>query len=85
MRVAHPKAKSGPAPVASAPGRLTLNTVPWTEVVWNGQKLGETPLIDVPIQPGNVTLQLLNAERGIRTTIEVQILPGETTAKRLRL
>jgi serine/threonine-protein kinase len=68
-----------------AMGKLTLDTVPWTRVFLRGRKLGDTPLIDVPVPAGRHQLKLVNEEKNISTLIEVQIRAGQTTAKKLRL
>ncbi len=81
---AEPAAREEP-PSAVALGKLTLDTVPWTEVSLGGKKLGETPLIDVPLNAGKHVLQLRNDERQIRTTLEVEISAGQTTVKKVRL
>ena len=47
-----------PAPAPVQVGKLTLDTVPWTEVTLDGRKLGETPLNEVPVTAGKVILQL---------------------------
>jgi serine/threonine-protein kinase len=65
------------------PGYLTLDTVPWTTVSRGAQRLGDTPLLRYPLPPGRHELILINSERGLRTTITVQIRSGETTTRRL--
>ena len=72
-------------PKKVAMGKLTLDTVPWTRVFLRGRKLGDTPLIDVPVPAGRHQLKLVNEEKNISTLIEVQIRAGQTTAKKLRL
>jgi serine/threonine-protein kinase len=43
-------APEAPSPVAkAAKGRLTLSTTPWAEVYEGGRKLGDSPLVDVPL------------------------------------
>jgi serine/threonine-protein kinase len=66
-------------------GQLTLDTTPWTNVYLNGRKLGETPLLKVSVPAGRQTLQLVNEEEGIKKRIEVEIEPGKTTVKRMKL
>ncbi len=69
----------------AARGLLSLNTVPWTEVYLGSRKLGDTPLIDVPLPAGTHVLRLVNAEKGVSSSIEVEIRPGQTTVKKLSL
>ncbi len=71
--------------VASARGRLTLDTVPWTRVFMGKQLLGETPLIDITVPSGLKTFRLVNEGKGIDQTIEVQVKPGQLTVKKLSL
>ncbi|MCC6336163.1 MAG: serine/threonine protein kinase [Myxococcales bacterium] len=78
--------KDRPRPRAEAPqGKLTLKTTPWTTVYLGKQKLGDTPLIEVSIPAGKRVLRLVNPERGLESTIEVDIVSGETTVKKLSL
>jgi serine/threonine-protein kinase len=72
-------------PKKVAMGKLTLDTVPWTRVFLKGRKLGDTPLIDLPVPAGRHQLKLVNEEKNISTLIEVHIRAGQTTAKKLRL
>ncbi len=82
-----PKAKAAPvvAPKAVAKGKLTLDTSPWSEVFLNGRKLGDTPLVDYPMPVGLHVLKLVNDDKGLKGTIEVEIQAGKTTMKRLKL
>ncbi|MEW5741158.1 MAG: serine/threonine-protein kinase [Myxococcota bacterium] len=82
--VAAPKDKPRSRP-AEAPGKLTLKTTPWTTVYLGKQKLGDTPLIEVSVPSGKRVLRLVNPEKGLDSTIEVEILPGQTTVKKLSL
>lgn len=68
-----------------APGRLTLDTIPWTRVFSGKTLLGETPLIDVSVPSGLRRLRLVNEAKRIDQVIEVQIKPGQTTVKKLSL
>ncbi|MET0401582.1 MAG: PEGA domain-containing protein, partial [Cystobacter sp.] len=68
-----------------AMGRLTLDTTPWTYVYLRGRKLGDTPLIDVPIPAGRHQLKLVNEGKNISTVVEVEVRAGQSTTKKLRL
>lgn len=76
-------AKSAKAKKAMKPGFLTLQTTPWTLVFLGKKNLGETPLSAVALPVGVHRLRLVNEERKLSTTIEVEIKPGQTTTKRL--
>jgi len=83
VAVAEPKSR--PKPAAKARGQLTLDTSPYTEVFLNGKKLGDTPLVNLPLPAGLQVLQLVNDDKKIRRSIEVEILPGKTVVKKLKL
>ncbi|SEU19085.1 serine/threonine protein kinase [Stigmatella erecta] len=68
-----------------APGRLTLDTTPWTHVFLRGRKLGDTPLIDHALPAGRHQLKLVNEAKNISTVVEVEIRSGQSTVKKLRL
>ncbi|MBL8957178.1 MAG: serine/threonine protein kinase [Myxococcaceae bacterium] len=84
-----------PAPVGSPPpkkaqpavamGKLSLSTQPWTHVSLNGKALGDTPLIDQALPAGRHLLKLVNDEKGISTSVEVEVKAGQTTKKMLKL
>lgn len=72
-----------PPPVAAA-GKLTLKTTPWTTVFLGKKKLGDTPLLNVPLPAGKHLLRLINPESNAENSIEVEIKPNETTVKKLK-
>jgi serine/threonine-protein kinase len=74
-----------PQPAKAEPvarGKVSIETNPWTRVLWNGRVLGETPLIQVPLPAGKQKLKLVNEEKGINKTVEVVIQAGKTTVLR---
>jgi serine/threonine-protein kinase len=78
--------KTPAVPVAAvAKGKLSLSTDPWTHVSLNGKALGDTPLIEVALPAGRHRLQLSNEQAKIDLAIEVEVKPGQTTKKVLRL
>ena len=66
-------------------GLLSLQTVPWTNVMFGSKNLGETPLVGVSFPVGKHRLVLINDERKLRTTIEIEIKPNQTTTLKLKL
>jgi serine/threonine-protein kinase len=79
-----------PTPTAPAPGRaetglLNLDTSPWSIVSMGGRVLGQTPLIGASLPVGTHTLVLSNPEQGLKTTYQVTISAGQTTARRIGL
>ncbi len=73
-----------PARRAAARGKLTVDTVPWTLVYEGKRKLGETPLLEFSLPAGTHLLRFVNEQKGINTSVEIEILPNKTTAKKLR-
>jgi eukaryotic-like serine/threonine-protein kinase len=69
---------------ARATGRLTFDTVPWTQVFMKGKKLGDTPLVDLKVPSGSLELLLVNEQENIRTVVEVDVVAGQTTFKKLQ-
>jgi serine/threonine-protein kinase len=79
--------KTSPAKpaVKKKPGLLSLQTTPWSIVYFGSKNLGETPLVNVPLPPGTHRLRLVNDEKKVSTTIEVEMKSGQVTTKRLKL
>jgi serine/threonine protein kinase len=66
-------------------GFLTIDTTPWSTVSTGGKVLGQTPLVGVKLPAGRHTLVLENPELGLRTSYQVTINAGQTTARRIGL
>ena len=63
-------------------GFLTINVYPWAKVTEGGRVLcAATPCNKIPLAPGAHTLQLENAEQGMKQSTTVTIKSGETTAR----
>jgi serine/threonine-protein kinase len=77
------------APVAVVPkvtrGKLTLQTVPWSEIYLGSRKLGDSPLVEVPLPAGRHLLRLVNSEKNLEATITVEIRAGQTTVRKEKL
>jgi serine/threonine-protein kinase len=80
-----PPSEPRPKPRPVAMGKLTLKTVPWTSVFLGAKKLGDTPLVDVPLPAGTHVLKLTNPDSNLESSIEVEVKAGQTTKKQLRL
>jgi serine/threonine-protein kinase len=80
------KPKQKPKPVVPREkGKLSLQTTPWSNVYFGGKNLGETPLVNVELPAGRHRLKLVNDEKKLSTTIEVEIKPNQTTGLKLKL
>jgi serine/threonine-protein kinase len=71
--------------VQEPPGFLTLDTIPWTTVFLGKKKLGETPLVRVPVPSGSLELTLVNTQAGVRETYVARVKPGDVYKARLDL
>lgn len=74
-----------PAPAIAETGLLNLDTTPWSIVSVNGRVLGQTPIVGASLPAGTHSLVLSNPEQSIRTTYQVTISAGKTTARRIGL
>jgi len=72
-------------PRVARPGRLRLDSVPWSEVYLGRKKLGITPLLGIRLPAGRHRLTLVNPASGKRRTITVIIRPSKTTKMFLKL
>lgn len=72
-------------PEPKATGFVTIMTVPWAEVYLDGQKLGNTPLVKRSVPVGNHRLVLKNPEQNLTQNINVNIVEGKTSVKRIAL
>jgi len=81
----HPPRGKKPRPPAGEPGKLALNTIPWSEVWLGKQRLGVTPLVGVDLPAGRHTLKLLPQGKKPARTVRIQIKPGEYLRKEMKL
>lgn len=74
------------APVESGTGKLTFDTVPWTEVFLGSRKIGTTPLVEVELPAGPLKLRLVNPQAQIDRRYDVVIRANQVvTLPRTRL
>ena len=89
QRASAPPRKPAVAPPVrrrpASPGRLTIDTRPWTEVFLGARRLGMTPLHGVELTPGVHRLRLVNEPQGLETTVRVKIRSGRETRIRRSL
>lgn len=74
-----------PPPAVAETGLLNLDSTPWSTVSMGGRVLGQTPIVGATLPVGTHTLVLSNPELGLRTTYQVTITAGRTTARRVGL
>ncbi len=70
-------------PVAKAPGKLNINSIPASHVVLDGRPLGQTPRLGVRVSPGRHTVMFINGEK--RAVRAFSVLPGATKVISARL
>lgn len=71
------------SPVNEGAGWLTLDTSPWSYVYLGARLLGPTPLFEVQLPAGTVTLRAVNESAQIDRGFRVEIVPGRTVVKRI--
>jgi hypothetical protein len=64
---------------------LSINAIPWADVYWNGELLGDTPLEMVKMPVGTHQLVLVNNCVGDNKTVEVEIKKGLVTKRVVNL
>ncbi|MFT3840891.1 MAG: serine/threonine-protein kinase [Myxococcaceae bacterium] len=60
-------------PAESGTGKLTFDTVPWTDVFLGSRKIGTTPLVEVELPAGPLKLRLVNPQAQIDRRYDVVI------------
>lgn len=75
-----PPAPDAGTPVAKIqpPGKLKVDSRPWTNVAIDGVSYGTTPLGPVELKPGVHKVVLTNKAKGIRLAKTIRILPGQS-------
>lgn len=79
------KSEEPPKAAIAESGTLTLETVPWTAVYLGKKKLGETPIVKVPVPAGELELLLVNEGAGIRQPYFLEVEPGKAYRRKLKL
>jgi serine/threonine-protein kinase len=72
-------------PLVAETGQLNLDSTPWSIVSVGGRVLGQTPIVGVSLPVGTHAVLLSNPELGLKTTYQVTITAGHTTARRVGL
>ena len=59
-------------------GKLTVRTIPWSDVYLGDQKLGQAPFADLDLPAGTYTLEFKNpAHPPVKRTVTIE--PNKTT------
>lgn len=66
-------------------GSLVVNTDPWSRVTIDGRDYGQTPLPDVPLNPGRHEMVCTNPESGLVHREMVVIPPGQRVKRLINL
>ncbi len=74
-----------PPPTASGPGMLTFAASPWCNVTIDGAAAGQTPIVNKQLPSGRHRVVCENPDLHLSRTIQVEILPGQTTRQRVAL
>jgi serine/threonine protein kinase len=72
--------KPAPAEVATGEAFLNINSIPASSVVLDGKPLGPTPQLKVKVSPGTHSVLFVNAEQGLKKSVQVSVGSGETKA-----
>jgi serine/threonine protein kinase len=67
--------------VRRQPGRLFLNTQPWTTVYIDGKHVGTTPIQGLKLAAGKHRIRLVNTKQKVSRTITVRIRSGKSLRK----
>lgn len=59
-------------------GTLRVNTRPWSQVFVDGELIGNTPQMNIPLRAGRHRVTFVNSDFNIRETREVTIRAGQT-------
>lgn len=54
-------------------GHLSINAIPWAEVIIDGKGYGETPLINLKLQTGTHKILLVNKNLNVQREMEIKI------------
>ncbi len=76
---------AAPRSSATGQGTLRINSRPWAEVSIDGRSVGNTPLMNLELSAGTHRITLRNPDFSLEKTIRVEITPGETVTKVVRL
>lgn len=68
---------ASPKDTAAEPGYLSINCAPWAEVRIDGEKVGNTPVMRLKVDPGVHRVVLINRDSGARRAFGVLVESGK--------
>jgi|GEM_PF-3372502 len=81
-----PKASGGCQTNPDLPrGYITITTKPFSDVYWNGRKLGQTPIARIPMPSGCIELVAKNEKLGLERRVKVNVEPNRVNIYRFSL
>lgn len=84
-------ARPSPAPNGCAldadvpPGKATIDTVPYSEIFWDGKKLGDTPISNQKFPAGCIELVARSKEPPLERRFRIRVEPNKTNRYRFQL
>ena len=70
---------------SNEPGSLWIRVRPWAEVLIDGKKVGQTPLVPIRVPAGKHTVVLINESLNVRRSYPVTVSPAKTTELKITL
>jgi eukaryotic-like serine/threonine-protein kinase len=67
-----------------ADGYFTVDAQPYAEIYIDGKKMGLTPLIKIPLEPGRHRVRAVAVETGETETFRIQVPPKKTVTKQIK-
>jgi hypothetical protein len=85
-KVEKPAARVEPAaPAARGMGTLRVNSLPWAQVFVDGNLVGNTPQMGLPLSAGRHKIKLVNPPLEMTKVLSVEIAPGQVVTKTINL
>ena len=80
-----PVVDAGALPPAAKPALLSITTTPKSDVTLDGKLLGHTPFNDIPVPPGEHTLEFVSKKPKMKMTQKITLAEGETKSLKVKL
>ncbi len=70
---------------ATGEAKLTMNSIPASSIVLDGKPIGQTPKKGYGVSAGSHTIVFVNAEQGLKKTVQISVNAGETKPVLMKL